>query len=243
MKARPIFITGTDTDAGKTVLTALLLCHLRRTDVRALAIKPVSAGSREDGKVLHAFQQAEATLDETNPFHFSAPLAPLVAGREEGQPAAFEAVINGIRRVQRKCELLLIEGAGGLLSPLGEKTISGRSKGILAARRPGIFSALDIIQALRCQVLLVAPNKIGIINQVMLNAICMQVASIQSFRIVLWNPEKPDLSLKTTQELLTELLPKTASFNLPFLGKNASSQTIIEEAAKKLKKTLAEILG
>ena len=80
---RIIFITGTDTGVGKTLLTGLLLHHLRQSGCHALAMKPFCSGSRADAEFLHAVQDGELTLDEINPFFFAEPLAPLVAAREQ----------------------------------------------------------------------------------------------------------------------------------------------------------------
>ena len=79
--AKTIFITGTDTGVGKTVLTGLLLHHLREKGVRALAMKPFCSGSRRDVKLLKALQNSELTDDEINPYYFKEAVAPLVAAR------------------------------------------------------------------------------------------------------------------------------------------------------------------
>lgn len=64
------FITGTDTGVGKTVLTALLLSHLRQSGCSALAIKPFCSGGRGDAHLLHSLQNDDLTLDQINPFYF-----------------------------------------------------------------------------------------------------------------------------------------------------------------------------
>src|ERR1017187_6787143 len=72
---------GTDTGVGKTLLTGLLLHHLRQSGCHALAMKPFCAGSRSDTEFLLAAQDGELTPDEITPFFFAEPLAPLVAAR------------------------------------------------------------------------------------------------------------------------------------------------------------------
>ena len=81
-----IFVTGTDTGVGKTLLTALLLQHLRAHGQSALAIKPFCSGGREDAELLHSLQENELTLDEMNPFHFKKPLAPYLAATRRERP-------------------------------------------------------------------------------------------------------------------------------------------------------------
>src|SRR5438094_393958 len=97
--SRIIFITGTDTGVGKTVLTGLLLTHLRQTGVRALALKPFCSAGRADAELLHDLQDGELTLDEINPFHFKEPLAPLVAARLHRRKISLDQVLTHTRQI------------------------------------------------------------------------------------------------------------------------------------------------
>ena len=74
-----IFITGTDTGVGKTVLTALLAQFLRGRGVSVAALKPVCSGGREDARALRHALGGALTLDEINPWHFRAAVAPALA--------------------------------------------------------------------------------------------------------------------------------------------------------------------
>ena len=119
-EANAFFITGTDTGVGKTVLTALLTRHLREHGVNAVALKPVCSGDRADARALHAASAGALTLDEINPWHFRAPIAPLLAARRERRRVGLADVLAHVRAMQKRFDVVLIEGAGGLLSPLGE---------------------------------------------------------------------------------------------------------------------------
>src|SRR5205823_6159208 len=81
-RRRAIFITGTDTGVGKTVLTACLLHHLLQSGMDVLAMKPFCSGSRADVDLLQALQGSRLPDQEMNPFYFSDPVAPLVAARQ-----------------------------------------------------------------------------------------------------------------------------------------------------------------
>src|SRR6202453_918846 len=98
-----IFITGTDTGVGKTLLTALLLHHLRQSGCPALAIKPFCSGGRADVRLLQSFQRGELTDAEVNPFYFSAPVAPLVELQQTKRDISLNKVVAHIRRIQKKC--------------------------------------------------------------------------------------------------------------------------------------------
>src|ERR1035438_1725945 len=111
-----LFITGTDTGAGKTVLTALLAQFLRSRGVNVAALKPVCSGGREDAAALHKALGDALTLDEINPWHFRAAIAPSQAARLEKKSVRLAPVFAHIRAVQKKFDVTLVEGAGGLLS-------------------------------------------------------------------------------------------------------------------------------
>src|SRR2546429_4432134 len=100
MQRPTIFITGTDTGVGKTVLTGLLVTHLRNQGTDALAIKPFCSGSRADAKLLQAIQDRELTLEEINPFYFPEPVAPLVAARLHRRAITLRQVLAHIERVR-----------------------------------------------------------------------------------------------------------------------------------------------
>ena len=145
------FITGTDTGVGKTVLTALLARYLRERGVNVAALKPVCSGGRDDARVLHAAFNGALTLDEINPWHFHAPVAPLLAARRERKRVRLADVLAHLRVMHERFDVLLVEGAGGLLSPLGED-----------------FNSRDLIAALRATPIVVCPNRLGVVNQVLL---------------------------------------------------------------------------
>src|SRR5262245_48754787 len=138
---RILFITGTDTGVGKTVLTALLLSHLRQQGLHALALKPFCSGSRNDVTLLRAVQENELTVQDINPYYFPEPVAPLIAARKHKRPVRIAPLVQHIRNIARRCDILLVEGAGGLLVPI--------AKGL---------TILDLVAQLRCRVIVVAHN-------------------------------------------------------------------------------------
>src|SRR6185436_6021040 len=79
--SRIVFITGTDTGVGKTVVTCLLVAYLRKQGQDAVAIKPVCSGGREDIRQLRRAQQEALTEEEICPFYFDAPVTPMLAAR------------------------------------------------------------------------------------------------------------------------------------------------------------------
>ena len=122
---RGLFVTGTDTGIGKTVVTGALARALRARGVDAGVAKPVQSGNRADDPAGDAMTLLRLSgLDgdprEVCPFSFEPALAPLVAARLQGATLDQEAVVEAVERLAARHELMLVEGAGGLLVPLGE---------------------------------------------------------------------------------------------------------------------------
>ena len=171
---RTLFITGTDTGVGKTVLTALLARFLRARGVHAAALKPVCSGSRDNVRKHFAALDGALPLDEINPWHFRAPLSPLLAARREKKSVKLPQVLAHVRAVQKRFDVLLVEGAGGLLSPLGEN-----------------FDSRDLITALRATPIIVAQNKLGAVNHILLTLGALPRGAAATARVILMSPPKP----------------------------------------------------
>ena len=209
-----LFITGTDTGVGKTVLTALLTRFLREHGVHAAALKPVCSGGRADARELHATLDGALTLDEINPWHFRAPIAPSLAAHKENRRVKRSQVLVHIREIQKHFDVVLVEGAGGLLSPLGED-----------------FNSRDLIAALRATPLIVAPDKLGVVNHILLTLEALPPAAAKQARVVLMSPPKPDAALKTNRNLLAEFFDARRIYPLPWLGESFD----LEQALKSVR--------
>lgn len=181
------FVTGTDTGVGKTVLTSLLVRYLRDLGVKALAVKPFCSGGRDDARLLRRAQSNEPKLDDINPWHFRAPLAPVLAARMEGRRVHGDEVLAYLRLCAKDCELLLIEGAGGLLSPLASQ-----------------LDSRDLITKLRASPIVVCPNRLGAVNQVRLVLAALPGQGRQGAKVVLMNDARPNGVSRSNPQLLSE---------------------------------------
>lgn len=184
-----IFITGTDTGVGKTVLAAALTRSLRGRGVRAAALKPICSGGRGDARRLREAMGGELSLDEVNPWHFRAPLSPLLAARMERRALTGKQVIARVRAAARRFELVVVESAGGLLSPLGEG-----------------FDSRDLLLAWRATPIVVCPNRLGAVNQVLLVLAALPRALASRAQIVLMNPARSNPAARTNLGHLAEFV-------------------------------------
>jgi dethiobiotin synthetase len=164
-----LLITGTDTDAGKTVLTSALAAYWQMYfPDRTLAIMKLlqtGTGDREFYTRLFALDQ---TPDELNPLHFNAPLAPPIAAEREGRNIDLARVWTALQSLKDRKDFVLVEALGGLGSPVTwELTVA------------------DIARDWRMPGVLVVPVKLGAIGQVVANVALARQTGVNLRGIVL----------------------------------------------------------
>ena len=216
MSAHIWIITGTDTGVGKTVFTAWLARFLRESGVDVAVCKPVCSGGRDDARLLRTASGGSLTLDEINPWYFRAPLAPLLAARAEGKRVCSPEVVAHINALARRCDVLLVESAGGLLSPLGEG-----------------FDTRHLIAQLRAAPVIVAANRLGVINQLRLTLEALPAAAARRARVVLMNPRRSDASTRTNAGLLGEFFDPARILVLPWLPSPVSEKSFRDQRVLK----------
>ena len=228
--SRVIFITGTDTGCGKTLLTALLLAHLRGTGKRALAMKPVACGGDEDARLLSAVQGGVLSAELLNPYRFEQPVTPWLAARQEGRRLTLAGLCRRINLVKDHAEFLLVEGCGGLLAPFG-----------------AALSAREMIVELQCDVIVASRNRLGTLNHTILTVEALAAAGVKKPVVVLMGAGKKDRSCSSNALVLKELLPRIGIVGIPYLGPRAGRLGAVlraaKECAKNFKKTLALLEG
>ena len=187
MIAPLFYVTGTNTGVGKTTLATLLLARARERDLSVAAMKPFCSGGRDDAEQLQALQGGSLSLDEVNPFFFDEPISPYVAALNQKRTVTLAETLAAIRTIQSRGCPVLIEGAGGLLSPLGEK-----------------FTFLEIIRELPGNVCIVGNNSLGVINAALLThrALGFILSSYEKF--VLMNQTQVDASSSSNARVIAD---------------------------------------
>jgi len=211
MRCPFLFITGTDTGVGKTVLTSLLARHLRERGVSVAALKPICSGGRADARMLHSSLDGALTLDDINPWYFCAPLVPLLAARRERRRVELANVLAHVRKIQRRFDVVLVEGAGGLLSSLGED-----------------FDARDLIVSLRAVPIIVSSNRLGVVNHVLLTVEALPRVISRCAPVVLMSPRRPDLASRTNPRFLAGILGPDRVLEFPWLSVAGTSTRALE---------------
>lgn len=156
-----LFITGTDTGVGKTYIGVLIAKALVEIGIRVVARKPVETGCifsegvliPEDAQALYNASNQSGTLELTCPYRFTTPVSPERAARLEGVKLSLEMLPGACLKGVTETDFLLVEGAGGFYSPLTHDGLNA-----------------DLAGQLGLPVLLVAANRLGCINHVLLTA-------------------------------------------------------------------------
>lgn len=147
-----LFVTGTDTGVGKTVLTAGIASALQARGHAVGVAKPVQSGALAadpygDAMVLKRWTGVGEGVSEIAPFSFAASLAPVVAASLEGRVVDLGEAIEAVRAIASRYDAVLVEGAGGLLVPVGED-----------------WTIADLARALALPLLVVARAGLGTVN-------------------------------------------------------------------------------
>ena len=193
-----LFVTGTDTDVGKSVVAVALVRRLVERGADVAALKPFCSGARDDAIALQRALGDRLPLDVINPWYFRAALAPVLAARRERRPVMLADALAAMRRVIRAHQVTVIEGAGGLLSPLGE-----------------VFDARDLIVRLRATPLIVCPNRLGAVNQVRLVLAALPAGAAGAVHVILRTLPQPDNSGATNPSLIAEQIGEARVHRFP----------------------------
>ncbi len=169
--AKRIFITATNTDIGKTYTTLKMLHHYAAQGLRVGAIKPVETGVVDgvypDGEqLLSTIKElnaacADLSIEDVVPVSYELPAAPYIASG--GEMFDFDKVISAIEKMEERCDVLLIEGAGGLMVPVDYS-----------------FMMIDLISFFNACALLVTHCSLGCINDTLLSLQALEQKNINS---------------------------------------------------------------
>ena len=203
-KLSGVFITGTDTEVGKTLVSGALILKLRAQGKHAIGFKPVVAGTYQsaDGKLLNEDLEtlriaSQLAPDQVNlsPYILDMPVAPHLAAANKGIVLQLSTIMQSLHETQKHSNCLIIEGAGGLLIPLNDHENLG-----------------DLVQQIGLPVILVVGMKLGCINHALLT---QEAIKARGLKIEGWIAN----SLSSEMFLLKENVDTLqAKIDAPFLG-------------------------
>ena len=180
------FITGTDTGVGKTWSTIALMQYFKKQGKSVAAMKPVASGAswkdgrlvNDDALLLQHWASEDFDYDIVNPYVFEMPVSPHIAAEKMGETIGFKRISDSLAVLQKSCEVVLIEGVGGWLVPLGKQV--------------GIS---DLARQLGFPVIVVVAIRLGCINHARLTFSVIQKAGVPSAGWIA-NITEPDMLAK-----------------------------------------------
>lgn len=207
--AKTFFVTGTDTEVGKTIASCALLQAAGQLGLRTVGYKPVASGSEmtpdglrnSDALALQRNSVVAADYAAINPYTFAEPTSPHIISADEGRPILASVMSAGLRALEEQADWVLVEGAGGWFTPLSP-TLS--------------FS--DWVQTERLPVILVVGVKLGCINHAILTAQAVQQAGLT---LAGWVANDVTLPGKRHAEYMTTLkraIPAPLLGEIPWLA-------------------------
>ncbi len=204
-----LFITGTDTGVGKTLVTAALLHAMTALGLRALAMKPIAAGAahvdgvwvNEDVAILEQAANVAAPRALVNPYLLREALAPHIAAERKGVRIEIPHIVEAYGQLADLADWLLVEGVGGFRTPLDD-------------RRDGA----DLAVALGLPIILVVGMRLGCLNHALLTA---EAIAARGLRLAGWVANRLDPDLAAFEEnvlALRQRLPAPCLAVLPYLA-------------------------
>ena len=212
-QARGIFVTGTDTGVGKTVVACALAAWCRQQGVDVGVMKPIATGGRrvgrrwvsDDAAALARAAGVEDAWSLVNPVCFKEPLAPWTAARRAGVAIRLEEVVSAFRSLRERHEMVIVEGIGGLLVPLSARCSIG-----------------DLARQFRLPVLVVARPGLGTLNHTLLSLRYARALRLPIAGVALNEAEPPSRNLmarvaaRTNPDILARFARVPVLGPLPF---------------------------
>jgi len=207
VSAAGVFVTGTDTGAGKTTASAALLHALRARGLRAVGMKPLASGCERTGEgwrnddalALQAASDPRPAYDDVNPFALPLPVAPEFAARDAGIEVALPPILAAHARLAAQADFVLVEGVGGWLAPLA-----------------AALDHVDLVRALDLPVVLVVGMRLGCLNHARLSVRAIEADGV---RLAGWIASEVDPDMARRDEnfdALCERLPAPCLGRLPW---------------------------
>jgi dethiobiotin synthetase len=201
-----IFITGTDTGVGKTLVTAALALHLKKRGLTVGVMKPIETGvsagreARSDAARLRSIIESEETPGAICPYSFELPVAPLAAAQAEGQNINPDTIKKVYRLLSGRYDCMVVEGIGGVHVPITTSS-----------------NVMDLIKQLRLSAVVVGQSGLGGINHALLTIEALRRKHIHIIALVLNRTHSVRSALSRIQERTTlEILRNQAG--VPVLG-------------------------
>ena len=168
MKTKGLFITGTGTEIGKTVIAGCLAATLKDAGINVGVMKPICSGDNLDAQYLKHAAQVNEPLTLINPIYLKYPLAPSVSARIQDKEIDINDIDKAIDTFSKKYDFLIVEGVGGIAVPITDD-----------------YLVAHLIHHLQMPILIVADAGLGTINHTMLTVSFAQAFNLKIVGVIL----------------------------------------------------------
>ena len=214
VKNKHIFITGTDTGVGKSIVTAFLALSFVNEGKKVAISKPIQTGPLKDTDFLKDLTKNKIPVFNT--YDFLLPAAPVVAAKHENKEIEIEKIIFDIRKLEQEFDHVIVEGVGGIAVPIVRAC---HGKPLLA----------DLVKDLNYPVIIVARPTLGTINHTILTIefARQKGLNILGFVISGYDEKTNDPVIKTAPDIISYITKTKCLFKFPFL-KEISCESLIK---------------
>lgn len=215
MKSNILFITGTDTEIGKTIHTLTISSYFSRLGLHTITTKPIMCGDDFDYQMINQYLSPQSSQNQYLYF-FNDPISPHLAAKNSNHPIDLDYLVHQCLHLSTQCDLLIIEGIGGIMVPLTQDSY-----------------VIDWIKKLNADLLLICPNQLGILNHALLTIHAANHYHIPIAGFMMNHPnKKSDSSQMTNLDEIQHLSKLNCWGNIPFL--DLSQKNWLENAQNHL---------
>ena len=215
---RILAVTGTDTEIGKTVITMALAIRARTLGLRVAAMKPIESGMAfraraelSDAEQLARAAGADDDLEMVGPIVLDEPLAPMMAALRAGVTIDLKVLDDALHSLSAGRDLLLVEGAGGILVPITRD-----------------YSFANLFKRWDADVIVVSGNRLGVLNHTLLTVRAAESEGLTVKAVILTDisGSEPSIAEATNYDALVALLPNYTIYRFPWIDRLDDSSAL-----------------
>ena len=203
---KSLFITGNDTDVGKTCVTASIVKNLRDMDIDVGVMKPFASGYKknsdslsQDVEILMKYSDSHDPIDLVNPYFFEIPTSPYDASKILGQKISLQKITDAYDKLLLSHDLVIVEGIGGLMTPITRN-----------------YFVSNLISELDIDTIIVIGSKLGTVNHTMLTYEHCKQMHLKLKGFVINQTEPTGYELSNLKHQIMELTNQTVYCAIPY---------------------------
>ena len=203
---KSLFVTGNDTDIGKTCVTASIVKKLRDMDIDVGIMKPFASGYKknsnslsQDVEILMKYSGTRDPIDLVNPYFFEIPTSPYAAAKTLAQKISLQKITDAYDKLLSSHDLVIVEGIGGLMTPITQN-----------------YFVSNLISELDIDTIIVIGSKLGTVNHTMLTYEHCKQMHLKLKGFVINQTEPNGYELSNLKQQIMELTNQTVYCTIPY---------------------------